>query len=271
MLALLGFISAFTYAGHGVLVSGERPIAAYMQTQLSPHGVTHLDIWEVADGQTLRTYDANMTKLLHTIVVSDDLRAFAHIHPVLHPNGHFTIDIRPTKGERYHVFIDGDPHGLGRQVFRFDVPGGSSHRVRARTPNPSRAIAHAGPYEIRLDSTTVPPGSIATLQVTIRKNGAPATDLHPYLGAMAHGVFVGLDDLSYMHGHGMDEQMLATATANDCGDAMMAATPPLAPNAVVQDHFAMQVLAPRAQRYDFWLQFTGGRTLYTVPFLITAR
>ncbi len=271
MLALLGLISAITYSGHGVLVSGERPLAAYMQTHPAVGGATHLDIWEVADGRTVLAYDLNMTKLLHTIVVSDDLREFRHIHPTLHPNGHFTIDLAPMHAGHYHVYIDGDPHGLGRQVFRFDIPTDPSHAKAARVANPSGATARAGPYLVTLDTTTVSPGSIATLRIQIRKNGKPATDLHPYLGAMAHGVFVGLDDLSYMHGHGMDEQMLAAATANDCGDAMMASMPSLAANARVPSRFVMQVLAPRAQRYDFWLQFTGGHTLYAVPFLITAR
>lgn len=268
MLALLGLISALIYSGHDVLVSGEQPIAAYMQMRSAASGTTHLDIWEVANGRTVLAYDSNMTKLLHTVVVSDDLHEFRHIHPTLHPNGHFTIDLAPMHAAHYHVYIDGVPHGLGRRVFRFDVPADSRHAPRAA--NPSGATARAGPYLVTLDATTVSPGSIATLRIEIRKNGRPATDLHPYLGAMAHGVFVGLDDLSYMHGHGMDEQMLAMATANDCGDAMMAAAPPLAANASVPSRFVMQLLAPRAQRYDFWLQFTGGHTLYTVPFLITA-
>ena len=268
MLAALALSAAVTYPGHGVLVTGERPIAAYLRTSPASGGATHLDIWVTAGGRVIRTYDVNMTKLLHVVVVSDDLRDFRHIHPTLHPDGHFTIDARLVANAPYHVYIDGEPHAIGRQVFRFDVAPAT--RTATRALYPSGGIAHAGPYTIRLDTTTVAPAQIATIRIAISKNGRPATDLHPYLGAMAHGVFIGASDLAYMHGHGMSEQMLAMA-ANDCGDAMMLAAPPLAPDAAVPSGFAMQVLAPRAQRYDFWLQFTGGATLYTVPFTIVAK
>ncbi len=270
MLVLLALVTGL-FHGNDVLISGSASMQAIMQTSAAPHGATHLDIWETANGITVRTYDLNMTKKLHLVVVSDDQRVFEHIHPVLHANGHFTIDVDPIPHGLYHLYADGDPHGYGRQVFRFDAPIGSDHIAPTRVAHAAGTTMHAGPYLVRLDSTTVAPGDVATLRVTILKNGKPATDLHPYLGAVAHGVFVGLDDLAYMHGHGMDAAMMAMADANDCGDAMMAAMPPLAPSASVPSSFAMQLLAPRAQRYNFWLQFTGGDTLYTVPFLVTAR
>jgi hypothetical protein len=49
MLAALALSAAITYSGHGVLVTGERPIAAYLRTGPAAHGLTHLDIWETAD------------------------------------------------------------------------------------------------------------------------------------------------------------------------------------------------------------------------------
>jgi hypothetical protein len=279
MLASIALLAAVTYPGHDVLITGEQPIVAYARTTQTRTGATHFDMWEITGGRVIRTYDVNMTKLLHMIVVSDDLRDFRHIHPTLQPNGHFTIDVANARRETYHTYIDGDPHALGRQVFRFDIPFGPIipsvpfHVIPSvgRAHNQTAATATAGPYRIALDTTTIVPGQIDTIRITVTKNGRPATDLHPYLGAMAHGVFIGLRDLAYMHGHGMDEQMLAMSSANDCGDAMMASMPALAPNAAVPAQFVMQVLAPTAQPYDFWLQFTGGTTLYTVPFLITAR
>jgi len=268
MFAALALSTAITYPGHGVLVTGERPIAAFLRATAAARGATHLDVWETAGGRVITAYDLNMTKRLHMVVVSDDLRDFRHIHPILHPDGHFTIDAKLAAHAPYHIYVDADPHALGRQVFRFDLAPAS--RARARAFYPANGLARAGPYTVRLDTTAVAPGEIATIRIAITKNGAPATDLHPYLGAMAHGVFIGTRDLAYMHGHGMSEQMLAMA-ANDCGDAMMLAAPPLPPSAIVPSRFVMQVLAPRAQSYDFWLQFTGGTTLYTVPFTITAK
>ncbi|HEY5258546.1 MAG TPA: hypothetical protein VIJ12_09240 [Candidatus Baltobacteraceae bacterium] len=262
---------AVPITGYGVLVSGMQPMQAFARVTDEPRGVVRFDMWEVASGRVVRTYDIDMTKRAHMIVVTDDLGTFEHVHPTLQSNGHFTIALHLPRRALYHVYLDGLAHGVGRTVFRFDVPVGSNAPARRRVAHAAGTSVRVGPYVVTIDPTTLPVGAIATVEVGITKNGKPAQDLHPYLGAMAHGVFVGIDDLAYMHAHGMSQQMLASSTAGDCGDAMMMSMPPLPPGARVPSRFAFQVLAPRGQDYDFWLQFRGGTTLYTAPFLVTAR
>ncbi len=41
------------------------------------------------------------------------------------------------------------------------------------------------------------------LVVHILEGGSPAADLHPYLGALAHAVFLNAGNLSYVHAHPM--------------------------------------------------------------------
>jgi hypothetical protein len=261
---------ALILAGHAVVFAGTRPLQAFLAERPAAGHTVHLDVWEVDRGKTVRSYDVTMTKLLHMIVVSDDLADFQHIHPVLHPNGHFTIDLHPLMSQLYHVYVDDMPHGVGREVFRFDVPIGSSSAAPERRLSPAGNVQRAGPYTVTLDTVSVPFGEISTISVTIAKNGRLASDLRPYLGAVAHGVFVGTADLAYMHAHGMSQAMLDMAS-NDCGDSMMQSMPPLSPHSAVSGQFSFELLAPAAQPYDFWLQFIGGKTLYTVPFLVTAR
>lgn len=268
MLAASGTAAAATFAGHKVVSTGTVPLHAFLTESPGRGGTTHADMW-VANGATvLRSYDVDMTKLLHMIVVSDDLTDFQHIHPVLHPDGHFTIDFHTAHRGLYHVYIDGMPHSYGRQVFRFDIPVGSAAPAAARHLNASGSSSRVGPYVVTLDPVHVPFGEIVTIEVHITKDGKPAGDLHPYLGTMAHGVFVGVKDLAYMHAHAMNEKMLDLA-GTDCGDAMMMAMPPLPPQSIIPSSFAFDILAPSGQDYDFWLQFRGGKTLYTAPFLIT--
>lgn len=159
------------------------------------------------------------------------------------------------------------PHDLGRQVFRFDVPG-NAPAAATRSLHSAGQVVNAGPYTVALSTSAVPVGEIATIGVTITKKGRPAKDLHPYLGVMAHGVFIGTRDLTYMHAHGMSSDMFDMSDVGDCGDSMMMAMTPMAPDMTIGNEFDFQVLAPSAQPYDFWLQFVGGKTLYTVPFLI---
>jgi hypothetical protein len=89
---------------------------------------------------------------------------------------------------------------------------------------------------------------------------------------MAHGVLIGTKDLAYLHVHGMTAAMLDMASdTDDCGDSMMVQMPPLAPNATIASAFELELLAPSSQNYDLWLQFIGGKTLYTAPFLVTTK
>jgi hypothetical protein len=266
-----GARAAQPIAGQGVIVSGMQPMQAFLREKIVPGGVVHFDMWEIVGSRVVRTYDVDMTKLMHMIVVTDDLRLFEHVHPTLQPDGHFTIDLPLPQRGLYHIYLDGLVRGVGRTVFRFDVPLGSSAPAPPRMLHAARSSVQVGPYVVTIDPTSLPIGEIATLSVSITQNGRPAHDLHPYLGAMAHGVFVGVNDLAYMHAHGMSARWLAMSSANDCGDAMMLSMPPIPPKTIIDSRFEFQVLAPRAQDYDLWFQFIGGKTIYTAPFLVTAR
>lgn len=270
LAALLGAsASAATITGEAVLVTGAQPVQAFARTGPGPCGTVHVDMWEVRAGKTVPGYDVDMTKLAHLIVVTDDLRFFSHVHPVLQPGGHFTIDLALRPRELYHLYIDDRASGIGRTVFRFDIPMAGAV-VRKRVLHAAGNSVKVGPYVLAVDSTVLVPGVVTTINVNVTRNGKPATDLHPYLGVMTHGVFIGVNDLAYMHAHGMSVQTMALANTNDCGDAMMMSMPPIPPNTVIASHFVIQVLAPSAQKYDLWLQFIGGKTLYTAPLLMTA-
>lgn len=253
--------------GKDITFAGTLPMTAFLRTSAGPNGTIHVDAWEVRDGKTIRAYDIDMTKIMHMIVVSDDLTDFQHVHPVLLPSGHLVIDMHLAEAPAgYHVYLDGLPQGAGRHVFRFDLP---SSAAKTRYVHAAGSTVKVGPYTVTIDPSAVPIGEISTVSVRILKDGKPATDLHPYLGVMAHGVFIGVKDLAYMHAHGMSADMLNMSSANDCGDSMMAAMTPMPPDLNIGSEFEFQVLAPTAQSYDFWLQFVGGKTLYTAPFLVT--
>jgi hypothetical protein len=227
-------------------------------------------MWEVHNGAVVTGYDVDMTKIMHMIVVSDDLTDFRHVHPVLQPDGHLVIDLAlPERPGGYHVFIDGLPHGIGRQVFRFDIPSTIKGPAPVRRLHAAGKTVAVGPYTVTITPNAIPIGEIADVSVRILKNGRPAKDLHPYLGVMSHGVFLGVNDLTYMHAHGMSADMLDMSGASDCGDSMMMQMTPMPPNLNIGNEFEFQILAPKAENYDFWLQFIGGKTLYTAPFLVT--
>jgi len=165
-----------------------------------------LDIWLTprTSDAPLTAYDVDMTKLLHTIIVSDDFATFLHVHPVLGRDGHFRIEQRFPKRGLYHIYADGVPHGLGQQVFRFDLPVAAGGPAPERKLDATGAVVNAGPYTVSLDRTTLDTNGLTMLTVHVREGGKPAANLHPYLGALAHAVFLDASDLTYVHVHPMN-------------------------------------------------------------------
>ena len=274
VLPLAKALAGEVISGKDIVYPGTTaPMGAFMRADRSPNGTARIDAWEVHGGLVVRSYDIDMTKLMHMIVVSDDLTEFQHVHPALLPNGHFTIELHLAEpAEAYHIYFDALPRGLGRNVFRFDLPAEVGAPTAIRQIHAAGSSVAVGPYLVIIDPTSIPICEIATISVRILKNGRPAKDLHPYLGVMSHGVLIGTKDLAYLHVHGMTAEMLDMSSgASDCGDSMMMQMTPMPPDLNIGNEFELELLAPSTQDYNLWLQFTGGKTLYTAPLLVTTR
>ncbi|MEO6913997.1 MAG: hypothetical protein ABI182_08275 [Candidatus Baltobacteraceae bacterium] len=230
-----------------------------------------LNAVETDGSRTIRGYDWDMTKKLHMIVISDDLRSFMHVHPVLGADGHFRLRLRFPNPALYHIYIDGIAHSLGRQIFRFDVDVDSSAKPLTHRSIPSSApVSDAGPYRVRIDKSHLIAGEQTLITVNVSKNGKPAVDLRPYLGAMGHGVFIGAADLSYVHVHAMDAMMMDMMGTDDCGDAIMTMNP-IPPDSAVPATLQFYLKAPVAGSYRLWFQFGGPSRDYAAAFTIVAR
>jgi hypothetical protein len=207
-------------------------------------------------------YDLDMERLMHLVVVRDDFATFAHLHPRFDPaTGTFSQLFTKAPNHRYYVYADSTPHGLGQQVFRFTL---ESDGPAARLPHsfaPSPPAVAAGPYTITLSTTALPASQPSRLNVTVSKNGAPARDLAPYLGAAAHAVFINASTLQYVHVHPTAGSVAAMNGAMAGMEATHAAGP----------HMTMLVPALPAGTYKLWLQFNGAGALYAAAFTLPAR
>ena len=101
----------------------------------------------------------------------------------------------------------------------------------------------------------------------MKENGKLATDLHPYLGAAAHAVFINTATLDYVHVHPMVKGAADSMHMDMNGDEAMQESH----SAQSGPQMVMQLPALPQGTYKMWLQFKGGSTLYTVPFTIAAR
>ena len=226
-----------------------------------------LDLWMTEPGkpQAIRSYQVEMTKKLHMIIVSDDFKVFLHEHPTLAPDGHLTLTQEfPARGT-YLIYADGLPNQLNHQVFRFRVNVGTpSVSSSPRKLPPTGMGVAAGPYEVDLSSVHLHSGMMSMLDISILKNGKPATDLHPYLGVPGHAVFLNAQDLSYVHVHpmAMDQMGQMDMSAMD--------QPAMPENGPSPSEMMLHIALHEPGTYKLWLQFRGGTQLYVAEFTITA-
>jgi hypothetical protein len=264
-----------SYAGTFALQGGTPRVAMRL---IATHGrdalYASLDLWATADASSrvVVDYDVEQTKKMHVIVVSDDLATFMHLHPSPSSDGHFRIDLRVPQPALYHVYADSTPHGLGQQVFRFDISfaGGRATPVMMTAPMPT---SKAGPYVVTLKPLTLKIGGATVLSVHIAKNGVPARDLREYLGSSAHAVFLHYGDLTYVHAHptaGTMASMASMASMGSMGSMGAMGRVTVAPNSVVPPDMTLLVRVREPGFYRLWLQFRGGGKLYVASFWLRA-
>jgi uncharacterized membrane protein len=200
--------------------------------------------------------------LLHLIVVSADLTFFDHVHPVPQPDGSLVLAYAFPRAGAYLLYADFTPVGERAQVFRVPVsvaPPAGDPVGPARGPNlvPSSLskIVDTEPSmtaDLRFQPRTPVAGLETHFLVRFSKDGRPASDLEPYLGAMAHGVFISEDSEIYLHCH---PEQLMTPTPDARGG-------PDVPFATV---------FPRPGRYKLWVQFKRQGTMGLVSYVVDVK
>ena len=235
----------------------------------------HFKFWLVPlDSNTrISSYDIEMEKPAHVIIVSDDFKTFRHDHPTLNPDGTFTLDQSFDRPGKYYIYFDTVPHSIGQQVFRFDVAVGGT-KFYPYTPM-QRLGADAGleqsdgSFMVALDSDKIKTGVYSPIHLAIYSHGELAEHLQPFLGVGAHAILLKPDDLSYIHTHPMPGSMAMAMPMSE----MMKHMPTLQPGDPVNPRMTLDILAQEPGAYRMWVQFKdrdNPHYLYTVPFTVYA-
>lgn len=198
-------------------------------------------------GKPIEKYEVNHEKLMHLIIVSEDMAEFMHIHPEYVGEGKFEASASFAKSGAYKLFAD-------------FIPTGSAQTTITSTLKVAGTKETAEPLEKDAELTKSVDGITAALKVSSFKAGEeadltftfndaatkkPITDLQPYLGAIGHVVILNKDLTRYLHVHPKD--------GNGSG-----------PTADFSTSF------PEPGLYKIWGQFQRDGETFIIPFTIEA-
>lgn len=196
------------------------------------------------NGSPHTAFDVEHDKPMHLIVVRRDTTSFQHVHPEMAADGTWRVPLTlPTAGS-YRAFADFAPSGGAGITLGVDlVAPGTFEPV---THVPSRTAQVDG-YTVELAGELVA-GQASPVTLTVRKDGAPVTDLQPYLAAYGHLVALRDGDLAYLHVH----------PEGTPGDGVTPAGPGI--------EFVAEV--PSAGSYRMFLDFQHGGVVRTAEFTV---
>ncbi len=197
------------------------------------------------DGAAVTAFDVEHDKRMHLIVVRRDTAGFQHVHPEMAPDGTWSVPLAVPAAGSYRAFADfaptgGDPTTLGVDL---SAPGDYQPTTHAES-----RTAQVDGYTVELTGDLVP-GRASALALTVSRDGAPVTDLQPYLGAYGHLVALRQGDLAYLHVH----------PDGTPGDGVTPAGPAV--------EFVAEV--PSAGTYRLFLDFQHGGVVRTAEFTVT--
>ncbi|MGZ5397153.1 MAG: hypothetical protein ACXWEI_17435 [Mycobacterium sp.] len=153
-------------------------------------------------GAPVKRYVETHEKLLHLIVVRNDLADFQHVHPTLDAEGTWRVRLNLARAGDYRVFADFMPTGGPALTL-----GANLHVAGSYDPQPLPApsqTAKVDEFTVTL-SGTPRANEASMLTLSVSRDGKPVDDLQPYLGAYGHLVAVRASDLAYLHVHPMGE------------------------------------------------------------------
>lgn len=218
-------------------------------TNITPNNIVPIVInVQNLDGKAIVDFDTFQEKLMHLIVVSDNLQFFSHLHPNYKDNGRFEVEARFPQAGGYTFFSDYKPTGQTEQVSVLKTQVAATSPTAPKIDLNRTKTFNDIKVNLALSEPTVKAGKEVTLMFNLQdaSNNQPLTDLQPYLGERGHLVILKQSSLltreDYIHAHAMKD----TPTG--------------------QVHFMTSF--PQPGKYKLWGQFNRNGKIVTADFWI---
>lgn len=196
-------------------------------------------------GQAIDKFETFQTKLMHLIVVSDDLQTFSHIHPTYKQKGRFEVQANFPQSGNYTLVSDYKPEGQAEQVSLMQVK--VTGKPASAPKSDFTKAKSIGDTKVQLTADNLKAGKETMLAFKMQQaNGQPVNDLQSYLGERGHLVIMKnstpLTRADYIHAH---------AVQHGTGGEV---------------HF--MTTFPKAGKYKMWGQFNRNGKIVTADFWV---
>jgi hypothetical protein len=169
-----------------------------------------LSITDQKLGDPIKEFELIHDKLMHVIIVAEDLSYFAHIHPMRTDDATFTISHTFPESGKYKLWVDFKPKEGNQTLtaFKFNVTGQPAHTPEELVYEEKYTKSSLeGQYQIALK---IPDKIVAQNDVDITfgisySSGRPITNLEPLMAAGGHSVIISSDFKEFLHVHPTEE------------------------------------------------------------------
>lgn len=238
--------SAAALPGLSLSAPGIQLSPLHAPTEVGTDGTLSFQLLDERGGPIIAV-DTVHERALHLIIVRSDGQHFAHVHPVLDSDtGTWSLPWRWEAAGSYRVFVDVAPTGIAPTTLTRTV-----HVAGDFTPadvTPHHTVETAG-LTFALTGQ-MQSGQPSALTITVTRDGAPVTELEPYLGAFGHLIALREGDFAFLHVHAEGDDARAGTTSG--------------PELVFVAH------APTPGLYLLYLDVQLDGVVYTAPFVLTA-
>ena len=179
----------------------------------------------------VKELDVAHEKLFHAIIISSDFSIFSHIHPENSPmttqgmksKGMFAINYTFEKGGKYLIGTDFSAKNKPfSKLFIVNASDGPPQKAQIDFAREKKFKEYG--VSLSVNPQIIKSGQKSELLYHFEKNGAPVTDMEPYLSAPMH-IAVAKEDLSvFIHTHGeLDSENMSMNDDNRMMDNSMTA------------------------------------------------
>lgn len=198
------------------------------------------------NGQPVTDFELDHEQEMHLIAVRADGQHFRHVHPERDERGLWSIPWEWRGAGSYRIFADFVPTETWEGITLSTTVQVAGDYVPVPAEQPVTETSVDG-FDVAVEGELVA-GEASRLTMTVTHNGAPVSELEPYLGAFGHLVALRDGDLAYLHVHPHGEVPAAGETSGP--DIVFEAT------------------APTSGRYLLYLDFQVDGQVHTAPLVL---